>query len=68
MTLGYTKTEFLGTLRYVSYIRIKIIDSTNATGSNEVKKIKRYVKAVPVFNLLNPTGHVMHQQFNIQEL
>jgi hypothetical protein len=21
-----------------------------------------------VFNLLNPTGHVMHQQFNIQQL
>ena len=21
-----------------------------------------------VFNLLNPTGHVMHQQFNIQKL
>ena len=23
---------------------------------------------VDVFNLLNPTGHVMHQQFNIQQL
>jgi hypothetical protein len=22
----------------------------------------------PIFNLLNPTGHVMHQQFNIQQL
>ena len=21
-----------------------------------------------VFNVLNPTGHVMHQQFNIQQL
>jgi hypothetical protein len=26
-----------------------------------------WVKAVNV-NLLNPTGHVMHQQFNIQQL
>ena len=25
-------------------------------------------EAVYVFNLLNPTGHVMHQQFNIQQL
>ena len=26
------------------------------------------VFSVTVFNLLKPTGHVMHQQFNIQEL
>jgi len=23
---------------------------------------------MPYFNLLNPTGYVMHQQFNIQQL
>ena len=23
---------------------------------------------VPIINLLKPTGHVMHQQFNIQQL
>ena len=26
------------------------------------------IKHIQVINLLNPTGHVMHQQFNIQQL
>ena len=30
-------------------------------------KLKSGVQ-IHVFNLLNPTGHVMHQQFNIQQL
>ena len=27
-----------------------------------------YMTQDPYINLLNPTGHVMHQQFNIQQL
>ena len=27
-----------------------------------------YMKTYVHFNLLTPTGHVMHQQFNIQQL
>ena len=27
-----------------------------------------YVDSMQLFNLLKPTGHVMHQQFNIQQL
>ena len=27
-----------------------------------------YQSYMPYINLLNPTGHVMHQQFNIQQL
>ena len=26
------------------------------------------MEVILVFNLLNPTGHVMHQQFNIKQL
>ena len=34
---------------------------------NTLKKFKTVFSLVPV-NLLKPTGHVMHQQFNIQQL
>jgi hypothetical protein len=43
-------------------------------GSRSKAKIKinflflRIINATPHINLLNPTGHVMHQQFNIQQL
>jgi len=31
-------------------------------------KIKQLYILTSAFNLLTPTGHVMHQQFNIQQL
>ena len=31
-------------------------------------KSPAYIKWMILINLLNPTGHVMHQQFNIQQL
>ena len=31
-------------------------------------EVRRIVYAATTLNLLNPTGHVMHQQFNIQQL
>ena len=36
----------------------------------DVKRVWRYigVVVVGVLNLLKPTGYVMHQQFNIQQL
>ena len=34
--------------------------------TNNESRMKTNVK--PVFNLLKPTGHVMHQEFNIQQL
>jgi hypothetical protein len=37
--------------------------------STTFKKIKLFIiLTCHVFNLLNPTGNVMHQQFNIQQL
>jgi hypothetical protein len=29
---------------------------------------RRRILSTPLFNLLKPTGYVMHQQFNIQQL
>jgi hypothetical protein len=34
----------------------------------EIKAAVGEVVSVCYINLLNPTGHVMHQQFNIQQL
>ena len=36
--------------------------------SKDKKKRSAVVKGVSNVNLLKPTGHVMHQQFNIQKL
>ena len=33
-----------------------------------IGKVVAYGLALIIFNLLKPTGHVMHQQFNIQQL
>jgi hypothetical protein len=37
---------------------------TGATGNDKFKLLLR----LTYINLLNPTGYVMHQQFNIQQL
>ena len=38
-------------------------------GARHIVHVSRMrVNDITVFNLLNPTGHVMHQQFNIQQL
>jgi len=36
--------------------------------SHLTKIVATYDIGVPFFNLLKPTGHVMHHQFNIQQL
>ena len=40
----------------------------NCAQKSELLKPFKYEAQTALFNLLNPTGHVMHQQFNIQQL
>ena len=47
--------------------RKKIID-TSRNFENESHKTEWYVSNASLINLLNPTGYVMHKQFNIQQL
>ena len=55
----------------INHIAIITINCTTLSVSQSLKKTEhnlthRYSQAV--INLLKPTGHVMHQQFNIQQL
>jgi hypothetical protein len=36
--------------------------------TSTVSALHKYTRSSFRFNLLKPTGHVMHQQFNIQQL
>jgi hypothetical protein len=56
-------------------IDFKLMPSYSAYGDHfKVTWIQRYIlkyfshQRLDTFNLLKPTGHVMHQQFNIQQL
>ena len=60
----YTNTERgykSGTVSRRNYIK------ANKNRISVKKRLQRYENSL-WFNLLNPTGHVMHQQFNIQQL
>ena len=37
-------------------------------GQEEFEMMRIYLRYTAVFNHLKPTGYVMHQQFNIQQL
>ena len=43
-------------------------DSSNNASSKKLSTSDRSSYTWTLFNLLKPTGHVMHQQFNIQQL
>ena len=38
------------------------------TNNDQIRNLRGYLDKYKWFNLINPTGHVMHQQFNIQQL
>jgi hypothetical protein len=45
-----------------------IVDLRETSNEGEVVGRYQYNKSVDSITLLTPTGHVMHQQFNIQQL
>jgi hypothetical protein len=55
-----------------SVLAVILLQTTGRTSNGSVVKFTCYCKKIRnnsvVFNLLNPTGHVIHQQFNIQQL
>ena len=56
------KYEGLEKKRYVVLYRHLDCTTSNTVGARTT------VRKLTVINLLKPTGHVMHQQFNIQQL
>ena len=57
-----------------THIRKTSMPSSRMRTSNSSKRMatdphfRQHEQGVRLFNLLNPTGHVMNQQFNIQQL
>jgi hypothetical protein len=69
--ISYSNRKSLTTLPrnpavYIEYLSDKRF--TNSTGGGGWKREKSYARNILHFNLLKPTGYVMHQQFNIQQL
>ena len=47
----------------------QLLNKTVSRGSAvDLTEADKTLPKLPSLNLLNPTGHVMHQQFNIQQL
>jgi hypothetical protein len=65
-------TLFVSACFQTSFVKIflTVLIKINHSLANFLKKITvlKLGRKLSVFNFLNPTGHVMHQQFNIQQL
>ena len=56
------------TIIYVILLSTKAICGIHVVKINTTRYLKHIPLSIPFINLLKPTGHVMLQQFNIQQL